>query len=78
MTVKENFVTNENIEFRLLVETVIDNLNDEIPIVNRTAKRLLLELKKMYPEIIQHIFNSLSNEHKEKSKDVFGFEILSA
>ena len=62
MTVSDSFLSSENEEFQHLFESVIDKLSDESGSVSRTAKWLLSELQKMFPEIIKQVYEKLSYE----------------
>lgn len=76
LTVIEKFVTLENEEFVHLFINVIDKLDDENSSVSKTSRRLLLELQKMFPEVIRAVFEEkLSLELQMKVSEILEYEI---
>lgn len=73
LSIKPSVVTEMGTTAVDLVEATTIRLSDDCEIVKRTAKRLLLELKKKYEDFLPSILWKMSSEFKHKANSILEF-----
>ena len=74
--IKKSIVTEASPSIVNLLEAVIQNLDDKMPVVQRTASRLLLELKKQYDEYLPEILKKFEDpELRSQANQVLKYDV---
>ena len=67
ISLKATVIQNQNIEMRNLVEAVIARLRDPQEPVSKTAKKLILELQKCYPDTFKSLYLDALQSEDERT-----------
>jgi len=65
LSLKPSVVIDCNHSFIGLLESVCQKLTDESPIVQKTARKLLLEIQRVYPDNMNQIFECFRDDELE-------------